>query len=526
MRLHPRLLSLALAAVALLPHVTRAQVLVPGFTDSVVAQNLDLPTAFDFLPDGRVLLVESWSGRVRLIVNGQLSATDPVMTVPGLRWSGERGLLGVAIDPQFPARPYFYTHHTATDGFIHVTRWTLTGDLDGTGSGALSADPASRYALLDELPDAAGNHNGGTVRFGTDGMLYVSLGDDAVNCAAQDLDLLQGKILRLRVDALPPGPGTAFFGQITPPDNPYVARPDSGSRLVYAYGLRNPFRFQLDDVAQRLVIGDVGLEEFEEISLLGMPGISGPGVATQGGNMGWPWREGLQFYLSCGGTEPPSFAPIYAFDRTALPGASIISGGAYRAQPGGQNFPNRYEGDVFFSEYYSGKVYRLEPAGATWTIAPPESGQQDPTAWATGFESVTDWRVGPDGALWACRQYVDGGFRNAGTIERIVYTSTTSVPPGNTAPGLRLSSYPTPARDQVTFAYDSRSTLPLSLRVYDLRGRVVRELSVQGPVAGGSGATVAWDTLDEEGRKVPNGVYFARLQAGSAHTRCGVVVVR
>ena len=284
MRLHPRLAPIVFALCAFVPHATGAQVLAPGFTDSIVAQNLDLPAAFDFMPGNRMVVVEQWNGNIRLIVNGQLQAT-PVVTVPEVTSTGERGLLGIAVDPQFPIRPYLYTHQTATGNIIRISRWTLTGDLDGTGNGVVTASAASRYTLLANLPDAASNHNGGTVRFGTDGMLYVSLGDDASNCTAQNIDARQGKILRLRVTTLPPGPGTAFYAQITPPNNPYVARPDSGGRLVYAYGLRNPFRIQLDPVRNCMIIGDVGLDDFEEIDLLGLPGASAPDIASPGANV-------------------------------------------------------------------------------------------------------------------------------------------------------------------------------------------------------------------------------------------------
>jgi glucose/arabinose dehydrogenase len=436
--------------------------------------------------------------------------------------TGERGLLGIAVDPQFPARPYLYTHQTATGGIIRISRWTLTGDLAGTGNGVVSASPASRYTLLANLPDAANNHNGGTVRFGPDGTLYVSLGDDASNCTAQNIDARQGKILRLRVDQLPPGSGTAFYAQITPSNNPYIARPDSGGRLVYAYGLRNPFRIQLDPVRSCLIIGDVGLDDWEEIDQLALPGISAPDMASPGANFGWPLFEAFQPYMGCAGAQPPYVTPIFPFDRRSLAGAALICGGAYRVQPGAQNFPGQYDGDIFFSEYYTGNVYRLKRAGYAWDLAPPVPGQPNSAVWATDFESVSDWRVGADGGLWACRQYYNG-FRNTGRIERIAYTNTNSVPPGTTGPGVRLSAFPSPARDLVTLSY--LATGPMSsptLRLYDVRGRMVRELSAPMGTAG----EVTWDGLDAAGRKVANGVYYARLESGQYGAGCRVVFAR
>lgn len=528
LRMRPllRLAPLALALCALAPTVSRAQVLPTGFSDSVVVSALDMPTAFDFLPDGRVVVAEQFSGRIRLVVNGQLAATDPVMTVPDVRWGGEEGLLGIAVDPLFPAQPYFYTHYTSTDGYIHITRWTVSGDLAFTGNGALSASPASRYELLARLSNDFDNHNGGTVRFGPDRTLYVSLGDDAQGCVAQNVSLLEGKILRLRVDLLPPGPGTANVAQLTPPDNPFAAQADSTRRLVYAYGLRNPFRFQLDPVRGCLVIDDVGLGTYEEIDLLGLPGVGAPDIAPAGANFGWPWREGPMYYLGCGGAEPFSYLPIYAFDRTAMLGAATVSAGAYHVQAGGRNFPNTYEGNVFFSEYSSGNLYRLKPTGTTWDIAPPESGQSDPMVWATGLEAAADWRMGRDGALWMCQQYYNG-FRNSGRLVRVVYTGTAGVPPpGVTGTGLRLSAFPTPAREFVTLAAESQADVGATLVVYDLTGRVVREVAARADLAAGLPRTFTWDLVDADGRRSPNGIYFARLRAGGREARCAMVVAR
>jgi glucose/arabinose dehydrogenase len=444
-----------------------------------------------------------------------------------VNYGGERGLLGIAVDPQFPTRPYFYTHMTATNSKIRIQRWTVTGDLAGTGNGALTADPASRYDLLALLPDNASNHNGGTVRFGTDGMLYVSLGDDATGCPAQEVDSLKGKILRLDVSHLPPGPGTAFYAQITPADNPFIARPDSGGRLVYAYGLRNPFRFQVDAVRKCLVVGDVGLDTFEEMDLLGMTGSSGSDIAPAGSNFGWPWREGFATYNTCGPVEPPSVPPVYAFDRTALAGAALISAGVYHGRQGGTaNWATKYEGDLFFGEYSSGTLRRLKYVSGTWDIAAPDSGQADPGVWASGLENVSDWRVGPDGSLYACRQFLPGFFRNKGTIEKIVYTKTASVDTGGTSSyALRLSSYPSPARNSVTLTYTPANGPGGTIRIYDVRGRVLRELAAPGGLQVTRNG-VLWDGLDTDGRKVPNGIYWARIQAAGKRASCSVVLAR
>lgn len=428
---HVRFAILALAALPALLGAAPAlaQSTPNGFADTLVTSGLDLPTAFEFLPDGRILVVEQYSARVRLLVNGHVAVgADPLLTVAGVTTSGEQGLLGIAIDPKFPARPYMYTHQTVSGLHVRISRWTLTGDLAGSGNKLLACDPASRYDLINDIPDNETNHNGGTVKFGSDGMLYVSLGEDADACSAPLLPVLKGKILRLDTRSLPPGPGTAFRAQITPIDNPYVAQADSNARLVAAYGLRNPFRFQVDPLGG-LVIDDVGENNYEEIDLL----ATGPGAVAGsvplGANFGWPWREGTVSFSACGGGEPSSVAPAFVFDRVANGTTATVSAGVYRPVRGGsRNWPVAYNGNLFFSEYYSGVLYRLTRQGSAWAIAPAVPGQPASDKWASGYNAASDWRVGPDGGLWYCRQSTTS-FRNTGIIGRIAPpTSQTAAP--------------------------------------------------------------------------------------------------
>src|SRR5262249_44278860 len=159
----------------------------------------------------------------------------------------------------YPTSPYLYLYYdVATPNQIRIARYTLSGDLDGTAGGDVIADPASERVLVDEIPDDASNHNGGTLRFGIEGTLYAGLGEDAIPCAAQATTSLRGVVLRLQTRTLPPGPGRTSRGEIIPLDNPFASSPDSNKRLVAALGLRNPFRIQIDPATGTLVIGDVG----------------------------------------------------------------------------------------------------------------------------------------------------------------------------------------------------------------------------------------------------------------------------
>src|SRR5678816_462354 len=173
-------LILAIGVCAVADLGSAAPVLPPGFSDQLVVAGFDLPVNMAFLPDGRLLVVERVSARVRLVVNGAIASQDPVIAVDSVRSTNpEQGLLGIAVDPGWPIRPYIYVQydHLATPR-IHIRRYTVTGDLTFTGNGNLTADPSSRYEVFIDAPDNAGFHNGGNLHFGPDGMLYSALGED------------------------------------------------------------------------------------------------------------------------------------------------------------------------------------------------------------------------------------------------------------------------------------------------------------------------------------------------------------
>jgi uncharacterized protein (TIGR00730 family) len=365
-----------------------------------------VPDAFGSPP--RVLFVEQRTARVAIITGGTVFTVGTGARRRERRL--ERGLLGVAVDPNFPSRPYLYVH--CTDGrsghTIAISRFTLTGDLTHAGNGALQFDPASRYDLLNALSDNATNHNGGTVRFGPDHMLYVSLGDDMTGCLAQDPAQLVGKILRLDVSRLPAGPGgPPPLALLIPPGNPFPSLPDSNSKLVWTVGLRNPFRFHIDDRTGALEIADVGQDTYEELDL----------APSSGMDMGWPLKEASSLYASCSQQPPsPITSPIHYYDHSV--GLAIMSAGVYRERStGNYRFGTEYDGDCFLIDYYSGMMRRLKGSGSSWSIAPMVQGQTS-SSWATGLDQVSDVLETADGALWYCRQTVSGAA-GTGEIRRI-----------------------------------------------------------------------------------------------------------
>ena len=256
-----------------------------GFTDTLVA-SVESPTALAFTPDGR-LLVTTQFGALRVVENGTLSPTAVVDLGPRLCTANEMGLLGVAVDPGFAANGYIYLYSSRDLGgecVNRVSRYTMSGN---------TIAESSELVLVDGIPATSGNHNGGDLKFGRDGYLYVSVGDAGCdyagggcygqNDASRDQHALVGKILRI----------TSSGG--IPPDNPFVGagtarcnvtgRTTAGTKCqeTFAWGLRNPFRIAFDPNAAgtSFFINDVGDGAWEEVN-----------AGLAGADYGWNVREG------------------------------------------------------------------------------------------------------------------------------------------------------------------------------------------------------------------------------------------
>lgn len=328
--------------------------LLSGFIEEQVGGNLSgSPTAMAFAPDGRLFVCQQ-SGQLRVIKNGSLLST-PFVSLP-VDSSGERGLLGIAFDPNFATNHYLYVYYTVATSPIHnrVSRFTAAGDTAVPGSEAVILD-------LDNLSSAT-NHNGGAIHFGPDGKLYIGVGENANGANSQTLSNLLGKILRINAD------GTI------PTDNPFYNTATGNNRAIWALGLRNPFTFAFQPGTTRLFINDVGQSTWEEIN---------DGIA--GSNYGWPTTEGP--------TSNPAFrSPIYYYGHgtTNTTGCAIV-GGAFYNPPVAQ-FPSTYTGKYFFADLCSGWIRVFDPTAGT------------ATGFATGISSPVDLHVGPDGALYYLAQ--------------------------------------------------------------------------------------------------------------------------
>ncbi len=494
------ILAFAILVAALAP--AGAATVPDGFVDALVAPSLASPAGLAFLPDGRLLVTEQFTARVKIVSPGAGAATT-IFTVPDVISGGERGLLGVAVDPGWPARPYLYFNFSHAGSAIYVRMYTVAGDLtDPTSTNLTLADP---YNILVDIPDFAFNHNGGTLRFGLDGKLLVSTGDDASACDAQDLTSLSGKILRLDVDALPgAGSGPPPKSDITPADNPFPG-PDENERLVWCHGLRNPFRFSVDPVTGKLYIGDVGSFQWEEVN-----------EAQGSENFGWPKREGA--HPGPGGCGTDGIDPIWEYPNTA--GASVMCGPRYRLGPPA-SFPAEYDGSLFVHDYYAGDLKRLVEQGGSWSVAPAVPGQPEPTSWATGLSFVPEMIQGPDGALYYPSQ-------SAGQVRRIaadLVLGAGEPEPLDALDPLRLIARPNPIRTAggTSLRFVARRAGTAELAVYDVLGAKV--LGLASEVAGPGQQVLAWDGRTGRGERLEAGVYFLRILAPGVPAQVTKLVV-
>jgi glucose/arabinose dehydrogenase len=256
------------------------------------------------------LYVVTKAGRVLVIENGVVRQAPFLDITDRVGSSGtEQGALSMAFSPKYASNHYFYIDYTGQNGNTVISRFTATADLS-------QADPNSETKILG-VDQPYPNHNGGQLQFGPDGMLYIGMGDggsqgDPQN-RAQNTQILLGKLLRIDVSA-------ADKPYQIPADNPHL--PGNARPEIWAYGLRNPWRFSFDKQTNDLYIADVGQDKYEEIDFQ-------PAGSSGGQNYGWSFYEGFEPYK--GNADSSGFtAPVYAYGHNL--GCSITGGYVYRGQ--------------------------------------------------------------------------------------------------------------------------------------------------------------------------------------------------
>ncbi|MFH9138787.1 PQQ-dependent sugar dehydrogenase [Streptomyces sp. NPDC017524] len=315
--------SLALATASADEPAAPVQPTNASLTEVARAQS---PSAGAAGPDDTLWIAER-AGTVRVLDDQGLGA--PVLDISDeTTTDGERGLLGVAFDKTFA---HFYISFTDLEGTSRVDEFAVEG-------GRLR--PETRRTVLTQAQPYA-NHNGGDIKFGPDGYLYIAFGDGGSggdpHGNGQKLDTLLGKLLRID-----PSGGEPYA---IPADNPFVDDADAKDE-IWSYGLRNPWRFSFDAGTGDLLIGDVGQSDWEEIDWA-------PADSEGGENYGWSSMEGTHPFR--GGTEPANhLPPVHEYDRTGL-GCSVTGGYVYR----GDALPD-LRGRYVFSDYCDGTLRTLQ----------------------------------------------------------------------------------------------------------------------------------------------------------------------
>ena len=397
------------------------------------AGGLTSPISLAHAGDGtnRLFVVEQ-AGCIRFYLNGAIvgapcgQAGTRFLDIRSRVLAGsERGLLGLAFHPQYATNGFFFVYYTSVanaapparnQGDIVIARYTVTADPD-------IADPASERILIVIPHSEFGNHNGGQLAFGPDGFLYAAVGDGGgggdPNDNAQNLNVMLGKLHRIDVNE----PNPPFYR--IPPDNPFVSGgPGTCAPLpgacdeIWAFGLRNPWRFSFDRLTGDLYIGDVGQSAWEEIDFQ-------PGGTAGGQNYGWDVLEGG---LHGSGPVPTgncfenipagsclsfingaSTLPILEYNRAT--GTTVIGGVVYRGRP-----PSAvWTGSYVFADFGSGRVWRaFRDGGGNWQM--PEM--------FSGITTITSFGEDDRGNLYFTRI--------GGTLHQLVPYTFADVPPTHT----------------------------------------------------------------------------------------------
>ncbi len=357
-----------------------------GFAETPVVDGLTRPTAMALAPDGRLFVAEQ-DGQLRIVRDSQLFGAPFVsLTVDSV---GERGLLGVALDPDFTTNNFVYVYYTvpASGGqapFNRVSRFTAAGDTALAGSEQILVN-------LDPLSSAT-NHNGGAIHFGADGKLYVAVGENALPANSQSLTNRLGKILRYNADGSIPADNPTLFAGLS-------GTTTGANRAIWAVGLRNPFTFATQPGTDRLFINDVGQSSFEEVN------AGGPGR-----NFGWPATEG--------DFDPAVFPiftrPAFAYGRGPGNDTGFVIAGATFYNPVTASFPADHVGDYFFADFANDWIRRYDPMTKTAQLFATEA-----------TPGLVDFAVTPQGDLLYLSR---GTSAAAGQIQRIRFTQPVGPP--------------------------------------------------------------------------------------------------
>lgn len=428
------------------------------------ATGFTAPVEIAHANDSRMFVVQQ-NGIIKILQsNGTVNSAYFLNISSKITYGGERGLLGLAFHPQYPTNGYFFVYYNDTGGNITVARYTRSSANPDV------ADPATEKIILN-LPKPFDNHNGGSIHFAPDGYLWIVTGDGGSggdpNNNAQNKNSLLGKLLRLDINS------TGAYN--IPPGNPFIGM--DGADEVWAYGLRNAWKFNFDTVSGNVMIADVGQGQIEEINRMPL---------TQAGiNYGWRCYEGNNAYntIGCAAQSTMTF-PVAAYDHSG--GKCSITGGyVYR----GTQFP-ALQGRYFFADYCSTQIGSLN--------------SDDSITWTSAFSgnNFSTFGVNNQNEL----------FVAAVTSGKIFRITTTALGTNENSISTQIKVYPNPASKKVFIegVKDKNTTV----EIISFEGRKVLE---QGKIESDNSVNISG---------IPAGVYFINLNSGNEKSYSKKIIIK
>ncbi|MFT2007473.1 PQQ-dependent sugar dehydrogenase [Pontibacter sp. 13R65] len=427
-------------------------------------------------PDGDQLYAVTQAGVIYAFPEDPAQATASTVLLDitqRVTSGGERGLLGLAFHPDYPDNGFFYVNYTTGDLESRISRFSRSTQ------NPMVADPASERVLL-TFDQPFNNHNGGKLAFGPDGYLYIATGDggsagDPQNNAQNRASLL-GKILRIDVNS-----ASGEMGYSIPEDNPFAGNTEGYRQEIFAYGLRNPWKFSFDRETGFLYAADVGQSEREEINLI-----------TSGGNYGWNIMEGTLCYPTTAECSMEGLtAPIYEYNSDNSIGRSITGGFVYR----GEEAPS-LQGKYVYGDYVTNRI---------WALTLNEDGTAgENELLLTAPASVSGFAESRSGELFVI-------LYGSNTSIAKLTDQTASLPNAQEQP---FTFYPNPASGYLTVELKPGVTASgTQLRLLNALGQVVQQRS-----------NLASEQVRLDVRGLAAGIYVLQVEQGKNTTTHKVII--
>ncbi|MEL7168835.1 MAG: PQQ-dependent sugar dehydrogenase [Bacteroidota bacterium] len=438
-------------------------------------------------PD-RLYLVEQQGRIVTFSRSGDGSDAAPFLDIRERVFAGgELGLLGLAFHPDYADNGRFFVYYTTPSPIR-----TIVAEYARSAGDPTAADPASERVLL-SVAQPFQNHNAGQIAFGPDGLFYIALGDGGLGGDpeenGEDPTTLLGSILRIDVDNVPAG---APYG--IPEDNPFAPTDGLERDEIYAYGLRNPWRFSFDPVTDYLWTADVGQNAFEEINRV-----------VNGGNYGWDRKEGFACYEPSRNCDfEGQVDPVFVYAHGDDTGFSVTGGHVYRGPTNG-GLVGRY----IYGDYVTGNVWALDVRNLDEVSNARIASVPNPTSFGVDADNELYVLSSPFGSPRA-------------QVFQFVRNPTTTEEDGLAGRAIALDLQgPNPFRGATTLRVETAAAGRATLQVFDVLGRPVATLLNATPMQPGQVVEARF-----EARGLPAGLYFARLDLGSERVTRRLIVAQ